>query len=149
MPVLKCTICTKDIPDSRFRRRLASDPHVLTFLTSVAMIASCLLLDDTASNTTSKYVCRDCFRQLEKAVRSVNFLNPLIVAVRKSFGMPHNVSLAARSAEIVDTGRQSTCKASSTPLRESEESTNGSSDTEQGCHGVVLLYALSNTCTQI
>jgi len=33
--VLKCTLCVKD---SSFQRRVSSDPHVLKFPTSVAMI---------------------------------------------------------------------------------------------------------------
>ena len=88
MKVVKCFLCAKDLLDSSFRRRVASDPHVLNFLTSVAMITPYLLLDDT--RIASKYFCKDCFNQSEKAVKLVDFLTPLIAAVRKSVRMSHD-----------------------------------------------------------
>jgi len=94
------------------------------------MITPRLLVDDTHSS--SKYFCRDCFRQLERAIKSVDFVTPLIVVIRKAVGMPHNIALAARDADMKDAGTQYDEESCSVPLgkSDSEESTS-SSDTEQ------------------
>ena len=88
-------------------------------------------LNDT--HTALRYSCRECFCQLEKAIKFVDFLNPLIISFRKSVRMSPNISLAARSTDIVDDGAQYTDETNTTPLEDpaAKESTSNS-DTEQG-----------------
>ena len=96
---------------------------------SVAMISP--QLNDT--HTALRYSCRECFCQLEKTVKFVDFLNPLIASFRKAVGMSPNISLAARSTDIVEDGIQCTDETNSIPLDDpAAEKSSSSSDTEQG-----------------